>query len=107
MRDKRQYQRAVLQVKVRVVPKNSAAWETWETESFDISVGGMLLAGQSAAKIGEEVVLVFELPKLGEVQMPGFVRWSSERGIGIQFGLIGPRETHAIGGLVRQQAFAS
>lgn len=104
MRDKRQYQRAVLQAKVHVLSKNG---EAWETESFDISVGGMLLTGTSAAKIGEEVTLTFELPKLGKVQMPGFVRWSSERGVGIQFGLIGPRETHAIGGLVRQQAVAS
>lgn len=104
MRDKRQYQRAVLEVPVRVLAKNGAAWET---HSFDISVGGMLLSGQSAVEIGAEVTLTFELPKLGKVNMPGFVRWSSERGVGIQFGLIGPRETHAIGGLVRQQAVAS
>lgn len=104
MREKRQHQRAVLDVPVRVLPKDGA---TWETRSFDISLGGMLLAGSSGVEIGAEVTLVFDLPKLGEVQMPGFVRWSSERGIGIQFGLIGPRETHAIGGLVRQRAVVS
>jgi type IV pilus assembly protein PilZ len=93
-----------LEVPVRVLPKNGAAWET---ASFDISVGGMFLAGKNGAEIGVEVTLIFELPKLGRVEMPGFIRWTSERGVGIQFGLIGPRETHAIGGLVRQQAVAS
>jgi hypothetical protein len=67
----------------------------------------MFLAGKNGAEIGAEVTLIFELPKLGRVEMPGFIRWTSERGVGIQFGLIGPRETHAIGGLVRQQAVAS
>ncbi len=104
MREKRQHQRAELEVPVRVVQQDGASFET---RSFDISVGGMFLAGRSEAAIGSEVTLVFELGKLGTVQMPGFVRWTSERGFGIQFGLIGPREVHAIGGLVRQQAVAS
>lgn len=104
MREKRQHQRAVLEVPVRVVPKEGQAWET---QSVDISLGGMMLVGESSVAIGSEVTLTFELSKLGVVEMPGFVRWSSARGIGIQFGLIGPREVHEIGGLVRQQAVAS
>lgn len=104
MRDKREHQRAILEVPVRVHPKNGPVWET---QSLDISIGGMFLAGKSEVEIGAEVTLAFQLPKLGDVNMPGFVRWTSERGIGIQFGLIGPRETHAIGGLVRRQAVAS
>jgi hypothetical protein len=28
--------------------------------------------------------------------LPGTVRWTSERGVGIQFGLLGTQETHAI-----------
>lgn len=99
LREKRQHQRAVLEVPVRVVPNNGTAWET---HAFDISVGGISLAGLCPVDIGTEVKLIFELSKLGKVEMPGFVRWSSARGIGVQFGLIGPRETHAIGGLVRQ-----
>lgn len=105
MREKRQHQRAVLEVPVRVIPTDGPPWET---RSLDISVGGMLLFGESASKIGTEVMLSFELSsKLGLVNMPGYIRWASARGVGIQFGLIGPREVHAIGRLVREQAVAS
>jgi hypothetical protein len=72
-------------------------------ESIDISVGGMFLGPCTEAKIGAEVTLEFELGKLGQVSLPGFIRWTAERGVGVQFGLLGPRETHAIGGLVRKQ----
>lgn len=78
----------------------------WETDSVDISLGGMFLHGDSLVPIGDEVVLEFELPKLGVVQMPAFVRWTSARGFGVQFGLIGPRETHVIGRLIRAQSEA-
>jgi type IV pilus assembly protein PilZ len=67
----------------------------------------MFLGGESQAEIGAEVVLALELPKLGAVELPGFVRWTAARGFGVQFGLLGARETHAIGGLVRKQPVAS
>lgn len=89
---------------MRVTPKNGVAWET---QAVDISLGGMFLTGRSEIAIGSEVTMSFELPRLGPVEMPGFVRWSSERGFGVQFGLIGVRATHAIGELVRAQAVAS
>ena len=97
MREKRQHQRAVLKTPVTVVTKEG---ETWSAESIDISVGGMFLGSTPHAKIGAEVELQFELGKLGFVKLPGFIRWTAERGFGVQFGLLGPRETHAIGGLV-------
>jgi type IV pilus assembly protein PilZ len=71
--------------------------------SIDISVGGMFLGPSPQAEIGAEVTLEFELGKLGPVSLPGFIRWTAERGFGVQFGLLGPRETHAIGLLVRKQ----
>lgn len=104
MREKRQHQRADLQVLVRITSKDGTVWET---ESVDISVGGMFLGGQSQVPIGVEVTLSFEMPKLGAVELPGYVRWTAERGFGVQFGLLGARETHAIGTLVRKQSLAS
>lgn len=100
MRDKREHQRATLEVDVQVAVPGVVSWTA---QSVDISLGGMFLLGESQAVIGTEITLTFELPKLGRVTMPGFVRWSSARGFGVQFGLMGPRETHAIGGLVRKQ----
>ena len=104
MREKRVHQRATLDVVVHVQAKGGA---DWETRSVDISVGGLFLTGQSEAEIGSEVVLALELPKLGAVELPGFIRWTAERGFGVQFGLLGARETHAIGNLVRKQPVAS
>jgi hypothetical protein len=31
-----------------------------------------------------------------DVELPGVVRWSNEGGFGVQFGLLGARETHSI-----------
>lgn len=73
----------------------------WVTTSQDISRGGMFLMGSSEIAIGSEITLQFELPKLGQVSVPGFIRWTTTEGFGVQFGLLGARETHAIGALVR------
>jgi hypothetical protein len=100
LREKRQHQRATLDVPVLV---NTKGGTNWETRSVDISVGGMFLTGVSNAEIGTEVVLELELPKLGQVGLPGFIRWTAVHGFGVQFGLLGARETHAIGYLVRKQ----
>jgi len=75
--------------------------ETHQAPSRDISLGGMFLDGLCPVRIGTEVTLSFELPRLGEVKIPGFVRWTTPTGFGVQFGLIGARETHAVGALIR------
>ena len=36
--------------------------------------------------------------------LPGVVRWNRDDGMGVQFGLIGARETHAITELTRPKA---
>lgn len=74
-----------------------------DVESRDISYGGMFLVGQSPCPVGTELVLMFDLPGIGRAQVPGFVRWHRADGFGVQFGLIGARETHAIGQLIRSQ----
>ncbi len=63
----------------------------------------MFLVGQSPCPVGTELVLMFDLPGIGRAQVPGFVRWHRADGFGVQFGLIGARETHAIGQLIRSQ----
>ena len=100
MREKRQHARAVLETSVRVIRRGR---EPVETVSRDISLGGMYVAGSIDAELGEEFTIYFELPKLGEVEVECFLRWKKDDGFGLQFGLMGPRETHAIGALVRSQ----
>lgn len=104
MREKRQHHRASLEVPVSITAKDGSMWIT---ESVDVSIGGMFLSGTSQADIGAEVVLRLGLPKLGDVELPGFIRWTAGNGFGVQFGPIGARETHAIGNIIRDQAVPS
>jgi type IV pilus assembly protein PilZ len=63
----------------------------------DISVGGMFIETPSPPAFGVEVVVRVRLPKVkDEMVLPGVVRWTSPRGMGVQFGLLGARETHTI-----------
>jgi PilZ domain len=97
LREKRQHQRAELVTTISVESQDELVWKT---QSRDISLGGMFLDGASPVPIGIEVYLRFEMPGLGEVRLPGFVRWNTRDGFGIQFGLIGARITHAIGAMI-------
>lgn len=98
LREKRQHQRAqfVVPVEIKMADRHVSA------QSEDLSLGGMFLHGESTPPIGTEVRLKLMLPKLGEVELPGFVRWTKDGGFGVQFGLLGARETHAIGKIVRE-----
>lgn len=100
MREKRVHQRTALNVEVEARASDGTSWKA---DSVDISMGGMFLSGELCVAIGSEISLTFELPGMGTVTLPCFVRWTSARGFGVQFGLIGARETHAIGRVVRAQ----
>jgi hypothetical protein len=70
----------------------------------DISVGGMYVQCREAVPFGTELTVVGRLPGLpDQVRLPGVVRWSKEGGFGVQFGLLGARETHAITRLMRSR----
>ena len=69
----------------------------------DISVGGMFIQTESPVKFGGEVVVYITLPSdTRELRLPGIVRWTRPNGMGVQFGLIGARETHAITEIVKK-----
>jgi type IV pilus assembly protein PilZ len=71
--------------------------------SKDISIGGMFLFTSSTAAFGTQVQLRLRLPSARqELVLPAVVRWSSPEGLGLQFGLLGARETHAISELLRK-----
>lgn len=73
--------------------------------SRDLSLGGMFVETSTPAPFGSEIVVHVKLP--GQAQpfaLPGVVRWVGGDGMGVQFGLIGARETHAITELVAKAA---
>jgi type IV pilus assembly protein PilZ len=97
----RRYQRAPLDVPVEFIAK--VGGERFTGRSKDISVGGMFVHAQQPLAFGTELVVHLQLPgQKAPFALPGVVRWSrTGEGMGIQFGLMGARETHAITELTR------
>lgn len=63
----------------------------------DISVGGMSVETTSPAPFGAEVVAHAQLPGSTEtLALPAVVRWVRDGKMGLQFGLLGAKETHVI-----------
>ncbi len=68
----------------------------------DISVGGMYIESATPVSFGTEVSIVLRLPNTkADVRLPGTIRWLKPDGFGVQFGLLGARETHAISELLK------
>lgn len=69
----------------------------------DISLGGMFVATEFAAPFGAEVTVHLALFE-GEpdLVLPAIVRWTRPDGMGLQFQLLGARETYAITEVVKQ-----
>jgi hypothetical protein len=76
--------------------------------SKDISLGGMFIETAFPAGFGASVLVGFALPGKGKpLLVSGTVRWTSPSGMGVQFGMLGARETHAITEIEREHAVSS
>ena len=96
MVEQRQHQRAPINLVVRVVHDG----QQFTAAGRDMSIGGVFVATEAKLPFGARVTLHIEAQ--GSVlALPAVCRWSSPEGIGMQFGLIGARETHAITELCR------
>lgn len=63
----------------------------------DISLGGMFIETASPASYGVGVLVALRRPDAqSAVLLQGTVRWTHPDGMGVQFGLLGARETYAI-----------
>ena len=68
----------------------------------DISVGGMFIESETQVSFGTEVSIVLRLPNTkADFRLPAVIRWLKPGGFGVQFGLLGARETHAISELFK------
>ncbi len=91
----RRHSRVPLETEVTLIPKglNSGSIAL----AKDISVGGIFVSGEQPFAFGAEIVVHVMLPGRSEtLVLPGVVRWVRPAGMGVQFGLLGARETHAI-----------
>jgi hypothetical protein len=93
--DLRRYNRVHLDVPCEFVAKGATARISGIAK--DISIGGMFVESAKPLEFKAELVVHVTLPgQKAPFALPGVVRWTRGGGMGIQFGLLGARETHAI-----------
>ena len=69
----------------------------------NVSVGGMFIATDSPAAYGATITVEMPLPGLTELaSIAATVRWTNDEGMGVQFGVMGARETHGLLRVVRE-----
>jgi hypothetical protein len=56
----------------------------------------MLVETRDPVPFGAEITVFIDLPGIGRSVLRGVVRWIGHERIGIQLGLMGARETHAL-----------
>jgi hypothetical protein len=94
MREKRKFERVSIRVAAVIEVDGKEAMEVGE--AVDLSLGGMFVAGVGAS-FGASVRVRVCLPgSEAAVVLPGVVRWVRAEGVGVQFALLGARETYAI-----------
>jgi Tfp pilus assembly protein PilZ len=90
----------------RVAIQSTARCETnegvvFEGVAMDLSLGGMFIESPDAPAFGTNLTIVLTLPDSATaLRLPGVVRWNKPGGFGVQFGLLGAAETHAVGRFV-------
>ncbi len=73
-----------------------------EVESRDLSLGGIFVSCDRLLPYGSKLTVALKLPGLAdETQVEGTVRWAQGNGMGIQFGMMGARETAALLSLLK------
>lgn len=97
----RRARRGPVRVAVRLPVIVEHATETVRAVAIDVGLGGMFVEASSLLAYGVRVDILVELPGAPlKARLPGLVRWSNERGFGVQFLQLGARETHAISALM-------
>ena len=63
----------------------------------DVGLGGVFIETDAKVVFGEPLRLYVKLPGMkDESRIAGIVRWTKPDGMGVQFGAMGARETHAL-----------
>jgi type IV pilus assembly protein PilZ len=92
--DKRQHPRKIIEADVAF---QVGGGPRVEARCRDVSLGGMFIETEATAPYGTPVRVFLRLPGLkDEVTVDTIVRWSKPGGMGVQFGVMGARETHAL-----------
>ncbi len=100
MQEKRLHTRVQVSL---VVLCNAADGSVVSGTMRDLSLGGAFIETDRPLPFGSQLTIVVRLPgSRDESKLPGVVRWANSKGIGVQFGLLGALETHALTQLLRE-----
>lgn len=101
MEEKRQHRREP--VKIAATCQAIGSDTAWHGRVTDISMGGMFVEASEVPPFGTLLNITARLPgQSTDVVFPGTVRWVKSGGFGVQFGLLGARETHALTEFLRK-----
>jgi Tfp pilus assembly protein PilZ len=82
---------------------NMTAYSAVRGSITDLSIGGAFIECEEPIPFGTELSITVRLPGGREdSRIPAVVRWVRPGGVGVQFGLLGARETHLLTDLLRQ-----
>jgi hypothetical protein len=94
---RRRFVRVPLGVAVEFSAEADELLFSMEGTGRDISLGGMFIETEIACGFGELIVVYVTLPARGRpMALQATVRWTCSAGMGVQFGLLGARDTHEI-----------
>lgn len=101
MVEQRRFVRATIEAPLTFTLKGKNDWK--DGIGKDIAIGGMSIETAERLPFGAAVEVSVQLPGDDEIfLLPGTVRWARDGRIGVQFGLIGARETHVITEIARR-----
>ena len=94
MPEHRQYPRKSF---TKFVAFQSGAGPRIDASCQDVSLGGMYIETTEPLPYGTKLRVFMQLPGLrNEAAIEAIVRWWKPTGMGVQFGVMGARETHAL-----------
>jgi hypothetical protein len=92
--ENRQYPRTIIETEVAFQVGDGPRMEA---RCRDVSLGGMFIETVTPLPYGAALRVYLRLPGLRtEAPVDAVVRWSKPSGMGVQFGVMGARETHAL-----------
>lgn len=102
MLEKRKHPRQAVDLNATVSAEGVS--QVIEGKIRDLSIGGMFFLCEDKVPFGAKVTVQIHFPKpSGTLAIPAVVRWVGDEGVGLQFGLTGARETHAIAQVLRSR----
>lgn len=98
----RRVARATVRADLELAVRFDDAGAVHEGVARNMSLGGMFIATSAPAAFGGTVIVNLDLGLGAPTRVRCFVRWTNDEGMGVQFDVMGARETHALTNLLKE-----